>query len=177
MVWVDRLRGSLSSVGCKKREIAMQTFEMIYYKLSEYYGFAVLDGWLWYLIQTRWHRSPDQDWQLFRLFDIYRCFDSLEPWLSRSLPLAFHSSNIHSHCLFISLSIRNFFSFHFHWFLINRSLCYEIRLCFFFSFASVFCWIYSKWKPVAGNYLTKTSPIKIMARETIRNKSGFVFGT
>lgn len=31
----------------------MQTFEMIYCKLSEYYGFAVLDGWLWYLIQIR----------------------------------------------------------------------------------------------------------------------------
>lgn len=40
---VDRERERESTA--QKREIAMQTFEMIYCKLSEYYGSAVSDGW------------------------------------------------------------------------------------------------------------------------------------
>lgn len=78
----------------------MQTFELIYRKLSEYYGFAILDEWLWYLMQTfcisvsvfvcvyaplslcifvAYKCKPPaqvQHWQLFYSFDIYRCFNA-----------------------------------------------------------------------------------------------------
>lgn len=89
----------------KSRETVMQTFELIYCKLSEYYGFAILDDCLWYLMQTFcislcvcacvrpsftsyiciykckppaqvWH------WQLFHSFDIYRCYNPLALFLS-----------------------------------------------------------------------------------------------
>lgn len=63
----------------EKREIAMQTFQVIYYMLSEYYGFAVLDSSLIFhsnIVYVYEASHEYQGWQLFLLFDIYRCIDS-----------------------------------------------------------------------------------------------------